>query len=300
MTAKPQPRSNFFNDFILGGTSGAIAKTISAPIERVKLLLQTQDSNFQLVNKKYKGINDCLVRIYREEGLAAYWKGNWTNVIRYFPTTAFNFAFKDYFIRTFQRYDSANQPNMFLLGNLLAGGFAGMCCTMIVFPLDFARTRLGVDVGKTGEAQFKSLSHCFMDIYRKNGIRGLYQGLGMSLLSVFTYRGMYFGFFDTGKKMVEDYSSKPFLYKFAFAQIITATSETVNYPTDTIRRRMMMNSGLETKIYKDSIDCIKIMHKTEGIKAFYKGCLTNAVRSSSSSLILVLYDEFQTHFMKLR
>lgn len=300
MSNKPKPHSNFFNDFMLGGTSGAIAKTVSAPIERVKLLLQTQDSNFQLANKKYRGINDCFVRIYREEGMAAYWKGNWTNVIRYFPTTAFNFAFKDYFLRTFQRYDPSKQPKMFLVGNLLAGGSAGMCCTMIVYPLDFARTRLGVDVGKTGEVQFKSLSHCFMDIYKKNGIRGLYQGLGMSLLSVFTYRGMYFGFFDTGKRLVEDYNTKPLWYKFAFAQLITTTSETINYPTDTIRRRMMMNSGLEVKIYTDSFHCIKTIYRNEGIKAFYKGNLTNMVRSTSSSLVLVLYDEFQTHFMKLR
>lgn len=300
MSAKPRTQSNFFNDFVLGGTAGAIAKTISAPIERVKLLLQTQDSNFQLTGKKYKGINDCFVRIYREEGTAAYWKGNWTNVIRYFPTTAFNFAFKDYFIRTFQKYDPVKQPNMFLLGNLLAGGSAGMCCTMIVYPLDFARTRLGVDVGKSGEAQFKSLSHCFMHIYRKDGVRGLYQGLGMSLFSVFTYRGMYFGFFDTGKKMVEDYNSKPLWYKFAFAQLITMSSETINYPTDTIRRRMMMNSGLKEKMYKNSVDCIRTMFKTEGFKSFYKGNFTNMVRSTSSSLILVLYDEFQTHFMKLR
>ena len=43
---------DFWTDFILGGTSGAISKTIVAPIERVKLLLQTQDANAKLTNNK--------------------------------------------------------------------------------------------------------------------------------------------------------------------------------------------------------------------------------------------------------
>lgn len=300
MSGHAEKKSNFLRDFLLGGVSGAIAKTVSAPIERVKLLLQTQDSNFQLAQKKYKGIGDCFTRIYREEGTLAYWKGNWANIVRYFPTTAFNFAFKDFFIRTFQKYDPKVQPNLFLLGNVLAGGSAGACCMIIVYPLDFARTRLGVDVGKQGQKQFNSLTHCFVDIFKKNGIRGLYQGLGLSMFSIFTYRGMYFGGFDTGKKMVHGYSEKSFWFKYAFAQVITMVSETVNYPLDTVRRRMMMNSGLEKKLYRNTFDCFRQISSKEGINAFYKGNLTNIVRSVSSSLVLVLYDEFQTHFAKIK
>lgn len=300
MAHQSPKKSNFLQDFFLGGISGSIAKTISAPIERVKLLLQTQDSNFQLAQKKYKGIGDCFVRIYREEGVIAYWKGNWANIIRYFPTTAFNFAFKDFFLRTFQKYDPKTQPNLFLLGNVLAGGSAGACCMLIVYPLDFARTRLGVDVGKHGEKQFKSLTHCFMSIYKTNGIRGLYQGLGLSMFSIFTYRGMYFGGFDTGKKLVPGYSEKSFWFKFAFAQVVTMTSETINYPLDTIRRRMMMNSGLEHKIYRNTFHCFREIANKEGKRAFFKGNLSNMVRSVSSSLVLVLYDEFQTQIMKIK
>ena len=71
-------------------------------------------------------------------------------MLRYVPTTAFNFAFKDFFNRTFNKYDSDKTPVKFLFGNILSGGMAGVCCTMIVYPLDFARTRMGVDVGGKG------------------------------------------------------------------------------------------------------------------------------------------------------
>ena len=133
----------------VGGVTGGIAKTISAPLERVKLLLQTQDSNKQLMNKRYKGFVDCLVRIPKEEGFLAYWKGNGVNVIRYFPTTALNFGFKDYFNRQFAEKKMFQDQK--LLKNVTAGGLAGCCCMFFVYPLEFARTRLGVDVGKEGQ-----------------------------------------------------------------------------------------------------------------------------------------------------
>lgn len=290
---KIEEKSSFIKDCLIGGTAGGISKTISAPLERVKLLLQTQDSNFQLKGKKYTGFTNCMLRIYKEEGILAYWKGNWANILRYFPTTAFNFGFKDFFKRTFNKYDPEKNPKMFLMGNVMAGGSAGACCMLLIYPLDFSRTRLGVDVGKDGKKLFNSLTHCMTSIYKKNGIKGLYQGLGISMASIFSYRGMYFGFFDTGKKMIKDYDNKPFWYKFSFAQILTMSSETINYPFDTVRRRMMMNSGLEKKLFNNSIQCMKIVYKEEGMVGFFKGNMSNMIRSISSSMVLVLYDEFQ-------
>lgn len=86
----------FLKDFMAGGISAAIAKTAMAPIERVKLLLQVQAISKQIsAEKQYKGMVDCFVRIPREQGFLSFWRGNLANVIRYFPTQALNFAFKD-------------------------------------------------------------------------------------------------------------------------------------------------------------------------------------------------------------
>lgn len=89
---------SFLTDFLAGGISAAVAKTAVAPIERVKLLLQVQQISKQIPEEqRYKGIIDCFIRLPKEQGYLSYWRGNLANVIRYFPTQALNFAFKDYY-----------------------------------------------------------------------------------------------------------------------------------------------------------------------------------------------------------
>lgn len=110
---------------MLGGVAAAISKTVSAPIERVKLLLQNQGlsekSKFLNVRtlflfplgesssiaKPYKGMMDVFIRVPAEQGIAAFWRGNNANVIRYFPTQALNFAFKDFYKQWFEQPRSA-------------------------------------------------------------------------------------------------------------------------------------------------------------------------------------------------
>ena len=89
----------FLIDFCAGGVAARVwQKTATAPIERVKLLIQTQDANPKIISgevARYTGIVDCFTRVSSEQGFMAFWRGNTVNVIRYFPTQAFNFAFKD-------------------------------------------------------------------------------------------------------------------------------------------------------------------------------------------------------------
>nr|KAF6267867.1 solute carrier family 25 member 6 [Myotis myotis] len=93
---------SFAKDFLAGGVAAAISKTAVAPIERVKLLLQVQHASQQITaDKQYKGIMDCIVRIPKEQGVLSFWRGNMANVIRYFPTQALNFAFKDKYKQVF-------------------------------------------------------------------------------------------------------------------------------------------------------------------------------------------------------
>lgn len=96
------------------------------------------------------GMVDCFVRIPKEQGVLAYWRGNAANVIRYFPTQALNFAFKDKYKQIFlSGVDKKTQFWRYFLGNLASGGAAGATSLCFVYPLDFARTRyvtvLGID-----------------------------------------------------------------------------------------------------------------------------------------------------------
>ncbi len=194
----PKKKGSFLKTFLKGGISATISKTATAPIERIKLLMQVQATSTQ-ITQKYTGIIDCAVRVYKDQGILAFWRGNTANIIRYFPTQALNFAFKDKFKEIFVRPASEVGFWLFFLGNLASGGAAGATSLLIVYPLDFARTRLGADIGKGDKRQFNGMFDCIAKIYKSDGLGGLYQGFAASIYGIIVYRAAFFGGFDTMK-----------------------------------------------------------------------------------------------------
>lgn len=292
---------NFAQDLAVGGTAAAISKTIVAPIERVKLLLQVQAASKQIaVEDQYKGLVDCFVRIPREQGVLSFWRGNLANVIRYFPTQALNFAFKDTYKKLFlSGVDKKKQFGRYFLGNLASGGAAGATGLCFVYPLDFARTRLAADVGKDAASrEFSGLGNCLTSIAKRDGVKGLYQGFGVSIQGIIVYRAAYFGTYDTAKGMLPDPQNTPILVSWLIAQTVTTGAGIISYPFDTVRRRMMMQSGRskEERMYKGTIDCWKKIHQQEGTNAFFKGAFSNILRGTGGALVLVLYDELKKLF----
>jgi len=287
---------SFAKDFLAGGISAAVSKTAVAPIERVKLLLQVQHASKQIaVENRYKGMVDCFTRIPKEQGFLAFWRGNLANVIRYFPTQALNFAFKDKYKQVFLGgVDKNTQFMRYFLGNLASGGAAGATSLCFVYPLDFARTRLAADIGKAGAArEFSGLGNCLSSIFKSDGLVGLYRGFGVSVQGIIIYRAAYFGFFDTAKGMLPNPKTTPFVVSWAIAQTVTTVAGIVSYPFDTVRRRMMMQSGRSDKMYKNTMDCWGKIYKTEGGNAFFKGAFSNVLRGTGGALVLVLYDELK-------
>jgi len=288
----------FLKDFAAGGISAAVSKTAVAPIERVKLLLQVQHISKQITaDQRYKGMVDCFVRIPKEQGFLAFWRGNAANVIRYFPTQALNFAFKDKYKQVFLGgVDKHTQFWRHFLGNLASGGAAGATSLCFVYPLDFARTRLAADIGKSGaEREFSGLGNCLTKIFKSDGIGGLYRGFGVSVQGIIIYRAAYFGFYDTARDMLPDAKNTPLYISWAIAQCVTTVAGIVSYPFDTVRRRMMMQSGRKATeiIYKNTIHCWATIAKQEGGSAFFKGAFSNVLRGTGGAFVLVLYDEIK-------
>jgi len=286
---------SFMKDFLAGGVSAAVSKTAVAPIERVKLLLQVQAVSKQIAEKdRYKGMVDCFVRIPKEQGFASFWRGNLANVIRYFPTQALNFAFKDVFKDIFMKgIDKKKQFWSYFVANLASGGAAGASSLCFVYPLDFARTRLAADIGKAGSREFNGMVDCLAKIAKADGIQGLYKGFFVSVQGIIIYRACYFGFYDTAKGMLPDPKKTPLLVSWMIAQVVTTISGIVSYPFDTVRRRIMMQSGrpMAERPYKGTLHCWGKIMKDEGFKAFFKGAFSNVLRGTGGALVLVFYDE---------
>jgi solute carrier family 25 (adenine nucleotide translocator) protein 4/5/6/31 len=303
--AKKPQKLGFVEDFLLGGVAAGISKTASAPIERIKLLVQNQDEMIKAgrLATPYKGVMDCFRRVIAEEGTASLWRGNLANVLRYFPTQALNFAFVGKFKKMFNQTKEKDGYFMWFCGNMASGGLAGASSLFFVYSLDYARTRLPNDnksAKKGGERQFNGL----IDVYKKtiasDGIAGLYRGFVVSCVGIVAYRGCYFGFYDTLKPIVlVGDLKKSFIASFLLGWIVTIVSGIVSYPLDTIRRRMMMTSGEAVK-YKSSWDCGAQIVKKEGVASLFKGAGANVLRGVAGAGVLSGFEKLQEFYIAWR
>jgi len=299
---KGNSATSFAIDFLMGGVSAAVSKTAAAPIERVKLLIQNQDEMIKngRLSTPYKGIVDCTSRVMKEEGVVSLWRGNLANVIRYFPTQALNFAFKDYFKKLFGFNKDRDGYGKWFVGNLASGGAAGATSLLFVYSLDYARTRLANDnkASKKGgaERQFNGL----VDVYRKtlktDGIAGLYRGFTISCVGIIVYRGLYFGMYDSLKPLLPGDMKDSFLATFLLGWSITIGAGLASYPIDTVRRRMMMTSGEAVK-YKSSMHAFNVIVAKEGWKSLFKGAGANILRAIAGAGVLAGYDQLQLIFL---
>jgi len=139
---------------------------------------------------------------------------------------------------------------------MASGGAAGATSLSFVYPLYFGRTRLAADVGKGTEREFNGLVDCLVKTAKHDGVYGLYRGFGISVIGIIAYRASYFGMFDTGKAFLFPDSKKAnFFAMWGFAQCVTVSAGICSYPLDTVRRRLMMQSGRKDIMYKNTWDC---------------------------------------------
>jgi len=290
----------FFENFMLSGVAAGVSKTAAAPIERVKLLVQNQDEMIKQgrLAEPYKGVVDCVQKTLRTEGVIPFWRGNLANVLRYFPTQALNFAFKDT-IKAMFKVDK-NAPQYVKFGtNIASGGLAGSLSLTLVYSLDFARTRLANDAkGKGGERQFNGLVDVYAKTLKTDGIQGLYRGFTISCVGIFIYRGMYFGLYDSLKPILLG-ADASVLWSFLLGWGVTIFSGLMSYPIDTVRRRMMMTSGSAVK-YKGSMDCAVQVIKNEGFMSLMKGAGANVLRGVAGAGVLAGFDKFSAVYLAWR
>ena len=182
------------------------------------------------------------------------------------------------------------------LGFFASGGLAAAGSLTVVYPLDYARTRLASDVG-SGEKTFDGLFDCLKKTASgPKGFFSFYAGFGVSLGGIIPYRGVQLGASDTIVGLnpwKNDTGMMGFFSTFAAAQTAIIAGDGISYPFDTVRRRFRMQAEkpVEQHIYKGTVDCLKKIAAEEGIAAgVYKGFVADALRSVGGALVPVLYD----------
>jgi len=254
--------------FVAGGTAGAIARTATAPLDRIKLLFQVQAvAGSGATATAYTGVGQAASRILREEGITAFWKGNGVNVIRIFPYSAAQLASND----SYKRLLADENQELTVANRLLSGACAGMTATALTHPLDTVRLRLALP-----NHQYKGAMDAVMTIWRTEGAMAMYKGLMPTLLGVAPYAAINFATYDLSKKWYYrgDRSSQSTAANFFLGALSGTLAASLCYPLDTVRRRMQMRGSS----YRNQADAIVTIARCEGVRGFYLGWAANTLK----------------------
>ncbi|XP_020583894.1 graves disease carrier protein isoform X2 [Phalaenopsis equestris] len=228
-------------ELLAGGVAGGVAKTAVAPFERVKILFQTRRADFQGI-----GLFGSFQKIIRTEGVLGFYRGNGASIARIVPYAALHYmAYEQYRRWIILGFPDINRgPVLDLVSGSIAGGTAVLC----TYPLDLVRTKLAYQVIESSKLKFTVLSSgdqvyhgirdCMIKIYKKNGLRGLYRGIGPSLYGIFPYSGLKFYFYEAMKARVDEERKKDVSVNLACGSIAGLLGQSITYPLDVVRRQM--------------------------------------------------------------
>ncbi|KAK6453607.1 ADP,ATP carrier protein [Scheffersomyces xylosifermentans] len=265
-------------------------KTTLAPMNRVKLLIQSQNELIKQgsLTKKYEGIINCFVRTTRNEGIVALWRGNSADIIKFFPTWVMNHALKEKLNTVFGVCKKMGCWYC-IAGNLASEVLLCNATLAFVYPLDYAATRLANDVtSASGERKFKGLFDVYASTLTSSGFTGLYTGFGPFALGLTVSRCLHFGLHGTVRSFVKVPPREESFYpSFLLSWTITTAATAFCYPFDTISRRMMMNSGERTR-YKNGSECFKRIIAAEGVGSLFRGCGASMLIAVTSAMLISL------------
>mmetsp|Transcript_4258 Transcript_4258/g.6347 ORF Transcript_4258/g.6347 Transcript_4258/m.6347 type:complete len:290 (+) Transcript_4258:23-892(+) len=275
---------------VAGGTAGIIAKTAVAPVERIRILAQTGESRL--------GTMGTLTKIVKDEGFLGLWRGNVANCLRVFPAKAVLFYSNDMWKSKFKFILKAKDlpPGV----GFISGSLAGMTASFATYPLDFARTRLsGTFASKFGEVgiwpvMFKTI--------QKEGITGLYKGIGPTLFGALPYEGIKFGCYEIlGNAILKrkGQAQTSILDQFLCGAVAGTISGFVMYPNDTVRKILQMQERDGKSNFNGALDCYVRTFRNEGLSRFYRGVVPYLSRMIPNSAIQFgIYESFKQWYQR--
>lgn len=264
---------NTVGQFVCGGMAGVVSRTTVAPVDRVKLILQTR-----FITKgdaQPTSIRAAYADILGKDGVRGLWRGNLTNCFRVFPHAAIQFiSYEKYSAMVKEKLgDTLGTGKGARIGQrLIAGSLAGATAATITHPIDVVRIQLTAysraEVGSARDA-IAQLS--------KQGIRnGFYKGYFPTLLSLTPFIAVNFSTFDSLKTWYYPEpgmeTNKAIILLLGAAAGIVAQS--ICYPLDTVRRRMQLKDSGYTSIG----NAFSTILRKEGPGGFYKGMAPNILK----------------------
>ncbi|XP_050218649.1 mitochondrial carrier protein CoAc2 [Mercurialis annua] len=286
----------FAKELIAGGLAGGIAKSIVAPLERVKILFQTRRDEYKAI-----GLSGSINKIAKTEGIMGFYRGNGASVARIVPYAALHYMTYEQYRRwiILSHPDVGRGPVL----DLVAGSFAGGTAVLFTYPLDLVRTKLAYQVvgpskmsvpaGLRTEQVYKGILDCFSKTFRESGFRGLYRGVAPSLYGIFPYAGLKFYFFEEMKRHVPEEHKKDITVKLVCGSVAGLLGQTFTYPLDVVRRQMQVQrlAASDSAELKGTFETLVMITQRQGWKQLFSGLSINYLKVVPSVAIgFTVYD----------
>ncbi|KAJ5952771.1 uncharacterized protein N7479_011184 [Penicillium vulpinum] len=210
---------------IAGGLAGCAAKTVVAPLDRVKILFQASNPQFAKYTGSWTGLAAAIRDIKRTEGFQGLYKGHSVTLLRIFPYAAIKFLAYEQIRAVIIPSSEHETP----FRRLVSGSLAGVTSVCFTYPLELMRVRMAfetrqshrsglVDIWRqiyhervqpppttksaaaaqsSSVAVAESASSAVSKVVPRTGITNFYRGFSPTILGMLPYAGMSFLTHDT-------------------------------------------------------------------------------------------------------
>jgi len=279
-----------YNPFVLltaGAIAGAVSRTITAPLDRLKVLFQAGGT---LGGEKIVSLTQTVKAIWKDSGILGFYRGNGTNIIKIAPETAIKFWVYEN-SKKFLSGKDQDIKNLTVIKRFLAGAIAGISAQTAIYPLEVAKTRLAL--AESGE--YRGIADCLRRLVFTEGFMGLYKGLLPALTGIIPYAGVDLAVYSLLKdKYIKRRKQQPTsLSLLGFGVVSSISGQIVAYPLVVIRTRLQAQGMMNRPIlYHGMIDCAKKIISNEGYSALYRGMLPNFMKAVPAiSISYVVYEK---------
>lgn len=282
-----------------GGLSGAITRSICQPLDVLKIRFQLQVEN-EGRGAKYHSVFQAVRLMQREEGIKIFWRGH-------NPAQVLSIC---YGISQFWFYEQINLSTKHIqffdahgdLRHFLCGAAAGTFATVIANPIDVVRTRL---IAQDRAKGYRNSIHGLKIIMREEKFRGLFRGLGPSLLQIAPLAGSQFMFYNLFADLIRDNfniaksQTLPAWEMLIVGGLTGCCAKFIVYPLDLSKKRLQIQGFAKHRqtfgkhfVCGGMFDSLVVTVRHEGIKALYKGLYPTMLKSgATTALHFVFYDE---------
>lgn len=265
-----------------GGAAGAVSRTVTAPLDRLKVILQVIGSK-----KPNIGILDGFKHMYREGGFQSFWRGNGINVIKIAPESAIKFLAYE----RIKRLLHTEGTELKVYERFVAGALAGVVAQTTIYPMEVLKTRLAIR--KTG--QYKGILDCAVQIYKKEGFRCFYRGYIPNCLGIIPYAGIDLAVYETVKNSwIRNHQDSPvpnIAVLLGCGTVSSTCGQLASYPLALVRTRLQAQTSKTITMGSLFTEIIK----TEGVKGLYRGITPNFMKVIPAvSIGYVVYENTKT------